>query len=133
MKKLVLLAALLAAAASAEKTRQWRQSDAADFEKGVAERVSIRSDGSLTLAPKLAELYDAGSSYLWDMVVTPDGTVYAAGGPEAQVVRISPDPRQPFDHRVVTGKEAHVQHPGVDAGKDQRFGHGCGQRVARAV
>lgn len=91
MKKTLLLIALVATGAFAEKTRHWRQSDAADFEKGTAERVSVSSDGRLTLAPKLRELFDAGASYLWDVAVTEDGTVYAAAGPEAKVFKLTGD------------------------------------------
>lgn len=91
MKKILLFVVLLATVAFAERTRHWRQADAADFEKGVAERVSVSSDGKLTLAPKLAELFDAGSSYLWDIVLADDGTLYAAAGPEAKVFKLTGD------------------------------------------
>lgn len=91
MKKTLLFVVLLATVAFAERTRHWRQADAADFEKGVAERVSVSSDGKLTLAPKLTELFDAGSSYLWDLALAEDGTVYAAAGPEAKVFKLTGD------------------------------------------
>ena len=100
MKKLFLRALLFTALClavlpvPAEKTRHWRQSSFDDFEAGIADRVSIRSDGKVALAPKLEELYDASASYLWDLAVDDEGTVYAAAGPEARVFRLGADGRK---------------------------------------
>lgn len=96
MKKLLVCLLCLAAAMPliAEKTRRWRQSSFEEFERGTAENVTLRSDGKVMLAPKLEELYDAAASYLWDLAVAPDGTVYAAAGPEAKVLKLSPDGRK---------------------------------------
>ena len=86
------LAVLLAAApAAAEKTRVWSQTKASDFQKGTAEKVSIRSDGSIELAPRLREVFSTPSEYLWDLARDASGAIYAAGGPDAKVYRIAPD------------------------------------------
>ena len=96
MKRILACLLCLAAAAplAAEKTRRWRQTGFDDFERGTAEKVSLRSDGTVLLAPKLEELYDAAASYLWDLAVAPDGAIYAAAGPEAKVFRLGPEGRK---------------------------------------
>ena len=41
---------------AAGQTRTWTQGEAADFEKGILKNLSLRSDGRLTLAPRLARV-----------------------------------------------------------------------------
>lgn len=72
-------------------TKQWTQSVLEDFQAGKAEKISLRSDGRLVLAPRFEEIYDAPSSYLWALATDSKGNVYAAGGPEAKVFRIGSD------------------------------------------
>jgi outer membrane protein assembly factor BamB len=71
----------------AEHTRRWRQSTYEEFLKGTAHGVAVRSDGRLELAPKFSLLADADASYLWSIRLDPKGTLYAAGGSPAKVVR----------------------------------------------
>jgi len=85
--RLVFLLALVPLAA-AQNTRSWEQTRWEDFEKGVAERVSLRSDGKLALAPRFRELYDAPSAYLWALARDSKGNLFAGGGPDARVFKI---------------------------------------------
>ena len=78
-------------AARAETTKQWTQRLFEDFEEGTAEKVSLRSDGKLLLAPRFREVYDAPSPYLWALATDSKGNLFAAGGPDAKVFRIGPD------------------------------------------
>ena len=82
---------LVALGAWAEETRTWVQTSEDDFAKGTAKGLSIRNDGKLELAPRLEQIDETPASYFWDIVAAPDGTIYAAAGPEASVVRISPN------------------------------------------
>ena len=82
---------LLGAAALAETTKTWDQTTFAHFQKGRAEGISIRSDGKLLLAPQLRELHKAPSSYFQAMAVDSRGNLYAGTGPEAKVLRVTPD------------------------------------------
>ena len=86
-----LVVALGAVPSVAEKTRSWEQRTFEDFEKGKAEKVSIRSDGKLSLAPRFQELLETPSSYLWDLVRDGQGNLFASGGPDATVSRIGAD------------------------------------------
>lgn len=77
----VFVAALCAAGAvRAVETRTWQQSEMADFEKGSLTRLSLSSDGRLTLAPTLKEIYDPSVTFLWAVARDSKGNLYAAGG-----------------------------------------------------
>jgi hypothetical protein len=77
----------LPAASRGEHTRYWRQSDAAEFEKGNAKGVAIRSDGVLMPAPRFAPFADPNLAYLWALRMDSHGRLYAAGGSDAKVLR----------------------------------------------
>ncbi|GAC1703332.1 MAG: hypothetical protein NVS9B4_11170 [Candidatus Acidiferrum sp.] len=74
--------------ARAEHTRRWQQSTYEEFLKGTAHGVAVRSDGRLELAPKFTLVADADASYLWSLRVDGKGTLYAAAGSPAKVLRI---------------------------------------------
>jgi hypothetical protein len=84
---LLAIAGLLPLLAAAEHTRQWRQTDFSDFGKGTAKGVAIRSDGKLLPAPKFDPLADPNLAYLWELRMDSRRRLYAAGGPDAKVVR----------------------------------------------
>jgi outer membrane protein assembly factor BamB len=99
MRRLTALAGaaaaiLVLASAWAETTHAWRQSSYAEFRRGQAENIAISSDGKLALAPALEEIYEAPSSYLWDLAADAQGNVFVAAGPEAKVFRIGADRRK---------------------------------------
>lgn len=75
----------------AGETRTWVQEDAASFQKGNLKGIAVRSDGRLSLAPKMAEVYDSATAYLWSVVRDSRGNLYTGGGPGAKLFRISPD------------------------------------------
>ena len=52
----------------------------ADFEKGTLTRLSLSSDGRLTLAPVVKEVYDPSVAFLWAVARDSKGNVYAGGG-----------------------------------------------------
>jgi hypothetical protein len=88
------VACLAPAMVYAEHTRNWRESAYADFEKGTAKGVAIRSDGKLAPAPKFAAFSDPNLAYLWTLRVDSRGRIYGAGGSDAKVVRFD-DPAKP--------------------------------------
>ena len=87
-------AILVLASAWAETTQSWKQSSYDELRRGRAENVAISSDGKLTLGPALEELYEAPSSYLWDLAADKQGNVFVAAGPEAKEFRIGADGRK---------------------------------------
>jgi hypothetical protein len=78
----------------AEHTRMWHESSYADFEKGTAKGVAIRSDGKLAPAPRFAPFSDPNLAYLWTLRLDSRGRIYGAGGSDAKVVRFD-DPAKP--------------------------------------
>jgi sugar lactone lactonase YvrE len=92
-----LFAALTALAwlLPAAQTEFWSQESAAEFEKGAVKRLSISSDGRVTLAPRFEEVLDSASVYLWAIAEDSKGNVYAGGGgpggPGARVYVIPPN------------------------------------------
>jgi sugar lactone lactonase YvrE len=88
MTKIAILL-VVSAALFAGETRTWSQLDYADFEKGTAKNLSLRSDGLLTLAPNSRELFDASAAYLWAIAQDSKGNLYA-GGADAKLYEIPP-------------------------------------------
>lgn len=98
MKNLVRLLVAIPAAAlllPATNTQIWSQSDYDDFTKGSLKKLSVSSDGRVTLAPRFREIFDSASVYLWALAEDSKGNVYAGGGgpggPGARVYQITPD------------------------------------------
>src|ERR1700737_1379990 len=75
---LALLA--LAGTAYAVETKFWQQTHQSDFEKGSLDRLSLRSDGRIYLAPSFKEVLDSSTPYLWAIAADPKGNIYTAGG-----------------------------------------------------
>lgn len=71
-------------------TRTWIQSEVGDFEKGHIQKLSMRSDGRLTLAPVSTQLSDPSVAYLWALAVDSKGTIYTGGGPGAKLYAVRP-------------------------------------------
>jgi hypothetical protein len=61
-------------------THVWEQSDQAEFTRGTPRKLSIRSDGHITLAPEFKELDSTNVPYLWAIAEDSKGTLYYAGG-----------------------------------------------------
>src|SRR5215467_8553591 len=108
MKKLssVLFIIVLAAAAFAEGTRQWKETGYDDFERGTARGVAIRSTGQIELAPAFKAIYTSPSTFIWSIAADKDGVVYAATGAPARVYRVTPDGKSAV---IFEPKELQVQ------------------------
>src|ERR1700734_226465 len=81
---LLAAAMLLPLAARAEHTRYWRQTDFAEFQKGTAKGVAVRSDGRLRPALKFDSFADPNLAYVWALRLNSKGQLFAAGGPGAE-------------------------------------------------
>ncbi len=99
--------------ATAEGTRQWKETGYEDFERGTAHGVAIRSTGQLELAPAFKSVYTSPSTFIWGIASDKDGTVYAATGAPAKVYRITPDGQATV---IFEPKELQVQ--AIALGKD---------------
>src|SRR5579863_5755524 len=65
---------------SAVETQVWEHSESADFEKGTLHKLSLSSEGRLTPAPVVRDIYDPSVSFLWTVARDSKGNVYAGGG-----------------------------------------------------
>jgi hypothetical protein len=96
MQILRVCAALISAAAAvhAVDTKTWQQAEMADFEKGNLSRLSLASDGRLTLAPALKEIADPSVTFLWTIARDSKGNLFTGGGglgdSKAKVLQIDP-------------------------------------------
>ncbi len=92
-------------------THVWEQNEQAEFERGTAKSISIRSDGRLTLAPVFKELLDASVPYLWTVTQDSKGTLYCAGGAPTgattKVFAVTPDGKSKT-FAELNGLEIHV-------------------------
>jgi sugar lactone lactonase YvrE len=82
MRFLCVAMALLCALAplAAVETKYWEQGEEADFQKGTLSKLSLSSEGRLTTAPVLKEIYDASATFLWAVARDSKGNLYAGGG-----------------------------------------------------
>lgn len=80
MQKFFLSLLLAAATLAAVETKFWQHYEQADYDKATLHKVSLRSDGRVTLAPVFQEIYDTDLPYLWAVAEDSKGNVYAGGG-----------------------------------------------------
>lgn len=76
--------------ASASEPAIWSVSSRSDILKGDARNVSIDSNGAVTLAPRLAEIYKTEQPYVWSSAVDAAGNVYLGTGGDGKVFKITP-------------------------------------------
>src|SRR6185369_10917495 len=68
----------------------WTVGTRADVLKGDARGVSIDSNGSITLAPKLTEIYKTEQPYIWSTAIDGSGNVFLGTGREGRIYKVSP-------------------------------------------
>src|SRR5665213_944046 len=61
-------------------TKTWEQDSMEDFDQGTLQHLSLSSDGRLTVAPRLREVYDSSTAVLWAIARDSKGVLYAGGG-----------------------------------------------------
>jgi outer membrane protein assembly factor BamB len=71
--------ACLATAALAVETKNWIQSEAAEFERGTLKGLSLSSNGRVRLAPVFKEVFDSSVALLWAGAADSKGVLFAGG------------------------------------------------------
>jgi len=64
----------------AAETRWWIHKEYAHYERARLNKLSLSSDGTLTLAPVLRQLLDSPTTYFWSLAEDRLGNLYAGGG-----------------------------------------------------
>ncbi|MBV8072552.1 MAG: hypothetical protein JO270_21800, partial [Acidobacteriaceae bacterium] len=72
-------------------TTDWQTAGFTDFLKGRLSGLSLSVDGTLQPGPSLRWDAALNQPAFWNMVLAPDGSVYAATGHQGKVFRITPD------------------------------------------
>lgn len=67
----------------------WTVGSRADILKGDSRGVSIDANGSITLAPKLTEIYKTEQPYVWSTVIDSSGNVFLGTGSEGRIYKVS--------------------------------------------
>ncbi|MEZ5344516.1 MAG: hypothetical protein R2681_03075 [Pyrinomonadaceae bacterium] len=66
----------------------WSINSRDDVLKGDARGVSINENGSITLAPKLKELFNTEQSYIWSTAIDKSGNKYLGTGGDGKIFRV---------------------------------------------
>src|ERR1044072_2044989 len=75
-------------AAFASEPIVWTVDSRAEVLKGDAKGVSISDTGAIVLAPKLAEVFSTGQSYVWSSAADAQGNIYLGTGNDGKVFKI---------------------------------------------
>ena len=67
----------------------WTVGTRAEVLRGDARGVSIDANGSITLAPKLTEIYKTEQPYIWSSVVDATGNVFLGTGREGRIYKVA--------------------------------------------
>jgi outer membrane protein assembly factor BamB len=61
-------------------TKTWKLDSMEDFDQGILQHLSLSSDGRLSVAPRLREIFDSSTAVLWSVARDSKGNIYAGGG-----------------------------------------------------
>ncbi len=92
MKTIVLFLAIITFPLSltASEPSVWTVGTRADVLKGDSRGVSIDANGSITLAPKLTEIYKTEQPYIWSSAIDAGGNVFLGTGSDGRIYKVSP-------------------------------------------
>ena len=91
MKSFVSLAviAIFSAFTQASEPAIWTVSSRADVLRGDARNISIDSEGSIRLSPRLAEVFKTDQPYIWSSAFDAAGNVYLGTGGDGKVFKVA--------------------------------------------
>ncbi|MBZ5673233.1 MAG: hypothetical protein LAP61_03220 [Acidobacteriia bacterium] len=64
----------------AVETKTWEQDSMEEFDQGTLQHLSLSSDGRLSVAPRLREVFDSSVAVLWSVARDSKGVIYTGGG-----------------------------------------------------
>ncbi len=83
----VILLSLISLNTFAAEPLVWSVNSRAEVLKGDARGVSIAHDGTISLAPKVSEVFKSDQSYIWSSVVDKSGNIYLGSGSDGKVFK----------------------------------------------
>src|SRR2546423_5254470 len=69
----------------------WEMGSRAELLKGEARGVSITDSGTVTLAPRLDQVFNTEQPYIWSTAVDAAGSIYIGTGHDGNLLRMAPD------------------------------------------
>src|SRR5258707_12473379 len=93
MNKFVLIFSLIlvfAVFSFASEPSVWSVNTRAEVLRGDARGVSIDQNGTITLAPKLTEVFKTEQSYIWSSAVDAAGNIYLGTGGDGKIFKVDP-------------------------------------------
>ena len=69
----------------------WSIDTRAEFLKGEAKGVSVSDTGAITLAPRLAQIFNSEQPFVWSSAVDAAGNVFLGTGGDGKIFKVSPD------------------------------------------
>ncbi len=84
----ITILSVFAASILASEPSIWSVNSRADVLKGDARNVSIDHNGTITLAPKLTEVYRTDQPYIWSSAVDAAGNFYLGTGGDGKVFKV---------------------------------------------
>ena len=81
----------ISAFALAADTSIWSVNSRADVLRGDSRGVSIDDAGTITIAPKLTEVFKTEQPYIWSSVVDASGNVYLGTGGDGKIFKVDSD------------------------------------------
>ncbi|MEO8072008.1 MAG: hypothetical protein ABI686_02065 [Acidobacteriota bacterium] len=91
MKKFINLAFIIflcVLAAKASEPAIWSVNTRAEVLRGDAKGVSINENGTITLAPKLTQIYNTEQSYVWSSAIDANGNAFLGTGSDGKIYKV---------------------------------------------
>lgn len=92
MKKIIFACSiilLIALSCLAAEPSVWSVNSRSDVLKGDARGVSIDSEGRISIAPRLVEVYKTAQSYIWSSAVDVAGNLYLGTGGDGKIFKVN--------------------------------------------
>lgn len=78
----------------------WEIASRAELLRGEARGVSITDTGAIVLAPRVAQVFDTGQSFVWSSAMAADGSVYLGTGHDGRIFRVGADGKGAFLYKA---------------------------------
>ena len=85
----LVLSLVFAVFSFAAEPSVWTVSSRADVLKGDARGVSIDQDGTISLAPRLTEVYKTGQQFIWSSAIDAAGNTFLGTGGDGKIFKVA--------------------------------------------
>ena len=89
----VFIMLLCGFATKASEPAIWSVNTRAEVLAGDAKGVSINENGTITLAPKLTQIYNTEQSYVWSSAIDANGNVFLGTGSDGKIYKVDTNDR----------------------------------------